>query len=81
MEQKNSNKTEKIKTTVTFPLNLLQALHFFMVKNKIRPHKQSEIVADALTEYLKARGVPIPTGNQRIILKVEEIARDETSDT
>lgn len=54
-------KTEK--TTVSFPINLLMALRAYMLQKGLSSHKQSEIVAKALREYLEKEGIEIPSDN------------------
>lgn len=64
-----SDKT--MKTTVTFPANLLKALHAYMVENDISLHKQSEIVAVALREYLEKNwDKSIPNDDAKITFEV-----------
>ena len=77
MERK---KKDIIKTTVSFPVNIIQALRSYMLQKNISPHRQSEIVVDAIIEYLKARKIQIPKGNQKIIFEIREIDIEETKD-
>ena len=48
------------KTTVTFPIYLLRALRAYMIREHISAHKQSEIVADAVREFLKSHNMELP---------------------
>ena len=48
------------KTTVSFPINLLLALRAYMLQENLSPLKQSEIIADALRDYLRGKGIEIP---------------------
>jgi hypothetical protein len=54
------------KTTVTFPVNLLMALRAYMFQENISPHKQSEIIAEALQKYLIEQGIKIPPNDGRV---------------
>jgi hypothetical protein len=48
------------KTTVTFPIYLLQALRAYMIREQISTHKQSEVVADAVREFLGNHEMELP---------------------
>ena len=54
------------KTTVTFPVNLLMALRAYMFRENLSPHKQSEIIAEALQEYLEDRDIQIPPNDGKV---------------
>jgi hypothetical protein len=51
------------KTTVTFPVYILQALRAYMIREHISAHKQSEIVAKALRDFLKCQNIELPPDN------------------
>jgi hypothetical protein len=54
------SKIETGKTTVTFPTYILQGLRAYMIREQISAHKQSEIVADAVREFLRNHNVELP---------------------
>jgi hypothetical protein len=60
-----------MKTTVTFPANLLKAMRTYMVRENMGLHDQSKLVAMALAEFLEKRGICIDPGNELVEFEVE----------
>lgn len=58
--------SESIKTTISFPDNILKALREYMLsRGDTSLHDQSNIVAAALYEYLTKRGAIIDNSNKK----------------
>ena len=60
------------KTTITFPVDLLMALRKYMAEEGMGLHSQSDLVADAIREYLEKRGIEIPSADRRTNSKMIE---------
>jgi hypothetical protein len=57
---------ETVKTTISFPENILKALREYMIsRGDTSLHDQSNIVAAALYEYLTKRGMNIDQTNKK----------------
>jgi hypothetical protein len=66
---------ETKKTTVSFPANILLAMRKYMAAEGMSLHSQSDLVADALREYLEKRGVEIPSDSVTLFQVNEVEAR------
>jgi metal-responsive CopG/Arc/MetJ family transcriptional regulator len=64
---------ETKKTTVSFPADILLAMRKYMAEQGMNLHSQSDLVVDALQEYLEKRGVKIPQSSKKILFNVEEV--------
>jgi metal-responsive CopG/Arc/MetJ family transcriptional regulator len=64
---------ETKKTTVSFPANLLLAMRKYMAEEGMNLHSQSDLVVDALREYLEKRGVEIPNKAGKVVYQVEQV--------
>lgn len=58
---------KSLKTTVTFPANILRAMREYMTRENMGLHDQSKVVAEALKEYLTTRGIKINVEDKSII--------------
>lgn len=77
MSSKGTESGKTMKTTVSFPSNILKALRAYMLRENLGLHEQSKVVVDALKEFLTARGIPIGEENEELFFDV--IQREYTS--
>jgi hypothetical protein len=68
------------KTTVTFPVYLIQALRAYMLRENISAHKQSDIVAQAVHDFLLSKDIKLPPADGKtyeyVVTLRESDARD-----
>jgi len=65
-----SKGSESVKTTVSFPSNVLKAMRAYMMRENLGLHDQSKVVVEALKEFLTARGIPIGEENEELFFDV-----------
>lgn len=65
-----SKGTESVKTTVSFPSNVLKAMRAYMMRENLGLHDQSKVVVEALKEFLTSRGIPLGEEDEELIFDV-----------